>query len=518
MAVPLAIRKLFAAGAQQERSLSVKIIHLVAFLFLPAFGNGAAATFVYVDNDIAGPNSVSAFAVSATGVLTPIPGSPFATAGTGFGGGGYAPNRVRSVIVKDTLYVSNGGSHDISAFSIDPNTGALTLVAGSPFAAAGPPSGPLSLAATPDNQFLYAGGNQSGKINGYTIDASGALHPIPGFPIDAGGQPIGMTTTPVNGKFLAVTLNGLGTVNKIAMFAINLTTGTLSAVTGSPFAGPPEPSFDSVASVDCNCAENRLFASIANSTNAQIAVFSIDPTGVLAPIGGSPFTGPGVNSNVGVLSPDDTKLFVSNQFSHTVDAFNVDSNGALTSVAGSPFSDGTGQPAGMATDAAGQWLFTANGLLSSSIGSFSIDANGALTAAPGSPFTTGLPAGAVLESLAVFPPKNCCPAPVISGLSTNPDIIWPPNHKFVPVTIDYSVAEPCPNTCVLTVASSEPGIDNKSPDWEVIDSHHVMVRAERDGKGPGRVYTITATCTNNTNGLSSAKQVQVLVPHDQGHD
>jgi hypothetical protein len=70
----------------------------------------------------------------------------------------------------------------------------------------------------------------------------------------------------------------------------------------------------------------------------------------------------------------------------------------------------------------------------------------------------------------------------------------------------------------LTVSSNEPvngtGDGNTSPDWEVIDAHHVRLRAERAGNGDGRTYTISITCTNDTNGLSSTKTVTVLVPHD----
>ena len=119
-------------------------------------------------------------------------------------------------------------------------------------------------------------------------------------------------------------------------------------------------------------------------------------------------------------------------------------------------------------------------------------------------------------SLAVFPPKSCCLAPVITGASASPDVLWPPNHKFVDVTIDYTVTDPCPNTCVLTVSSNEPPVDDKTPEWIIVDAHHLQLRAERLGSGNGRIYTITTTCTNDTNKESSTQTVTVLVPHDQG--
>jgi hypothetical protein len=172
----------------------------------------------------------------------------------------------------------------------------------------------------------------------------------------------------------------------------------------------------------------------------------------------------------------------------------------------------------MATNQAGTLLYAAD--LNNLINGFSIAANGALTSVPGSPFSNGFPGGSGLLSLTVFPAKNCCPAPVIGSATATPDLLWPPDHKFVDVTIDYALTDPCPNTCVLTVSSNEPingtGDGNTSPDWQVIDPHHLLLRAERAGTGDGRIYTITITCTNDTNRESSIKTVTVTVPRDQG--
>ncbi|HEV7786801.1 MAG TPA: hypothetical protein VGQ28_15760 [Thermoanaerobaculia bacterium] len=45
---------------------------------------------------------------------------------------------------------------------------------------------------------------------------------------------------------------------------------------------------------------------------------------------------------------------------------------------------------------------------------------------------------------------------------------------------------------------------------------HVLLRAERNGGGSGRIYTVTITCTD-TAGSSSDAAVTVTVAHDQGH-
>ena len=114
------------------------------------------------------------------------------------------------------------------------------------------------------------------------------------------------------------------------------------------------------------------------------------------------------------------------------------------------------------------------------------------------------------------------PPPTITNATANPSVLWPPNHRMVNVTVSYDVTDNCPlppNSCVLTVTSNEPvfghGSGHTSPDWIVLDDHHVLLRAEREGGGNGRIYTTTITCTDS-GGNSSNDQVEVTVPHDQG--
>ena len=114
------------------------------------------------------------------------------------------------------------------------------------------------------------------------------------------------------------------------------------------------------------------------------------------------------------------------------------------------------------------------------------------------------------------------PAPVITGAAADPSVLWPPNHRMVNVTVSYDVTDNCslpPGSCTLDVSSNEPvfghGSGHTSPDWIVLDDHHVLLRAERQGNGNGRIYTTTITCSDS-GGNSSNDQVQVLVPHDRG--
>src|ERR1700743_3824145 len=71
----------------------------------------ATSTFVFTNNDINGPNTVSAFQLDSTGFLTQVTGSPFATGGTGGNGSTFvAASRANATVVGNFLYVSNAGS------------------------------------------------------------------------------------------------------------------------------------------------------------------------------------------------------------------------------------------------------------------------------------------------------------------------------------------------------------------------------------------------------------------------
>lgn len=115
---------------------------------------------------------------------------------------------------------------------------------------------------------------------------------------------------------------------------------------------------------------------------------------------------------------------------------------------------------------------------------------------------------------------SACHGPAITAVSASPNSLWPPNHKMVPVTIAYNVTDDCtpPPSCALSVAGNEGeggGSGHTSPDWQVLDAHHVDLRAERMGTGSGRDYTITIDCTDSL-GLASNAATNVTVAHDRG--
>lgn len=109
--------------------------------------------------------------------------------------------------------------------------------------------------------------------------------------------------------------------------------------------------------------------------------------------------------------------------------------------------------------------------------------------------------------------------PDTSKAKADPDRLWPPNHKLVPIGI-VGVTDPDGDPVTITataVTQDEPvskkGSGNTSPDAMIKDGK-AWVRAERSGNGNGRVYVISFTASDGRGG-SSQGSVVVTVPHNR---
>ncbi len=130
--------------------------------------------------------SVSVFTISGiNGALTAVAGSPFAKAGTGLVGG------LDFNCDGTLLYAAEGGSTSsiTDAWSVAAS-GALTPILGSPFVAAGSDSNVVFL--TPDNTILYQSNQGSKDLNTFTVNADGTLTSIGVASIAAGHTPAGL--------------------------------------------------------------------------------------------------------------------------------------------------------------------------------------------------------------------------------------------------------------------------------------------------------------------------------------
>ena len=389
---------LHASFSPSKVRAGVALLVILGLALLTASADAQeASTFVYTNNDAA-PNTVTAFRVLHGGTLGVI--GTFMTGGSGTPGMFAVLPRVADTIRRNFLYVANGGSSNISAFKIDTETGALTLVH-SPFPTGGVGFSGISLAVTPNGKFLYAANGDSGNISAFRISSNGALTPIGSS--DAGGNPDSIKVTP-NGRFVAVTLPAVGTGGSVAMFSIG-SDGALSSVGSFPQGG--NGTF--TADLDISCKSSLLFADHANADGTVVSVDTIAPNGALSPIGQQPFTfSSGSDSETGiVLTPDNRHLFVNNLTSNTITSLDVASGGSLNletdSPSGtSPFGNlGGTHPSGIGVNREGTLLYVANPVFNAVTG-FHIDRDGGLTPLTPNAFPTGSKVGLLL-SLTVFP-------------------------------------------------------------------------------------------------------------------
>ncbi len=180
--------------------------------------------FVYVPN--ANSNSVSAYSV-VNGGLQPITGSPFLL--------GNGPQAVAVDPGEHFVYITNAADSSISVLSIDPTTGALTNIVGSPFPVVqinnnGSATGPVSIAIHPSGTLLYIANQITGNVSFYSLASTGAPTELTNSPYGSGHGTSYVVADPT-GNFLFI-LNQ--TNNTITVYDINTVDGTLTLETFVP--------------------------------------------------------------------------------------------------------------------------------------------------------------------------------------------------------------------------------------------------------------------------------------------
>ena len=103
-------------------------------------------------------------------------------------------------------------------------------------------------------------------------------------------------------------------------------------------------------------------------------------------------------------------------------------------------------------------------------------------------------------------------APTLSA-SASPDLLWPPNHKYVTVqaaTLVSDDRDPSPTVELVSVTSNEPDNapgdedGNTTEDIVIVDDDTFHLRAERSEDGSGRIYTITYLATDACGNVTQA--------------
>lgn len=303
----------------------------------------SAGKFLYVnDKNPQQPagNTISAFSINqTTGALTPIAGSPFLTGSLSLTGGYFGSNRIAVSPARNLLFATNqgtvtpvaaGGDNTISVFSINPATGALTPVAGSPFAnQAGAKMGSGGMVTVNNaGTLLFVGNDNTGNISVFSIAASGTLTAVPGSPFANG---LGLTT-------IKKGVNGLN----LSADETQLTVGTSSAgrvivrfnIAGNgvltPNVGNPFPYFGAIVASPTSVTSNTAGIEVVAGTGGRLESFiNNTSTGSTLDVGAA-------NNQSVTFTPDGTRVITSGGTSSTLSVVDVSPAGLLTMNPGSP--------------------------------------------------------------------------------------------------------------------------------------------------------------------------------------
>jgi 6-phosphogluconolactonase (cycloisomerase 2 family) len=271
---------------------------------------------------------VSGYAINGvSGALTPTPNSPYIAGDT--------PIALRVSPSGKFLYVANHYGYDISIFTIDSTTGALTL---SSTVSLGSTLEPWDLEINDAGTFLYVTSEDySQAFNGilksylgmYAIDSNtGDLSPIKGSPLTFSQVGIANLAIRPTSSVLYVYVGG-----NILAYNVNSSTGTLTPlaaspvltnVTFEPFTFTPDGALALAATVDFNTSART------------IAVYRIDPnSGAWNQVPNSPFAA-GAGADSIVVEP--TGRFVYLVGASGIDVYTLaNSTGSLTPIAGFQF-------------------------------------------------------------------------------------------------------------------------------------------------------------------------------------
>jgi 6-phosphogluconolactonase (cycloisomerase 2 family) len=293
-----------------------------------------------------GPSAAFAYYLDSSGVET----GALSTSGTFATVSGNTPpspsgSTIDSMtVVGNYLYLPFGDTTSVvQGLTINHSTGMLTAIPGSPFALTPTGATADSAVADPKGRFLFVGAEFLGSISVFQIDATnGALTQISGSPFTNGFNFFAADIMTVDSTSTYLYAGQGDPSQGVIGFSIDQTSGALTELAGDPFPL-------NVAQIHASPTGNFLLGvqeiqdANGGATDQHIYVFSIDPTsGVPTPVAGSPFATTSAPFDF-AISPNGKFVYVTGNDPVTkaispIEAYSIDpSSGALTALSGSPY-------------------------------------------------------------------------------------------------------------------------------------------------------------------------------------
>jgi 6-phosphogluconolactonase len=192
---------------------AVNVLASGAYVYVTAYDASATPSAGYVFG----------FTVGSGGVLTAVPGSPFAA--------GAKPSAIASDAKSSYVYVTDAVRGNVLGYTVGA-TGALTTLSGSPYPAGNDPTG---IVVDPSYAYAYVCNSTDATVTAYSM-SSGVLTRIGSYA--TGLQPVAIGIDPSTNHFL-FTVNFLD--NTVSDFELSTTAGTLLDAQFSPFATSAQP-------------------------------------------------------------------------------------------------------------------------------------------------------------------------------------------------------------------------------------------------------------------------------------
>jgi len=369
------------------RSLGLAV-SAAAIVASVAAGGALAASpvvgHVYVNDNTAGENTVAGFDRHADGSLTPIPGSPFDAGGAGTGTAFGSAGGLQEALDGRYILATDLASDDISVLRIKPD-GALKLVEVQDSNG----RAPTSIAVHGSLVYVANGGQGGSNYTGFRLNAGGHLSPIAGstYALPDTALPGHVLISPDGTRLVGARVGPNAGPSYLDGFAIGRD-GRLTPAPGSPFPAQRIGPFGSTFSPT---NADQLFVSNAHdgAGNGSVSVYDVAADGTLTAISGSPFADNQTAPCWVAISPDGAALFAVNTGSGTVSSYSVASDGTLGLVGSTALA---GPAPRRAFDAAvspdGEYLYIVNAV--GAVSAFAVDGT-TITELPSSPIAT--PAG-----------------------------------------------------------------------------------------------------------------------------
>ena len=221
--------------------LATVLSFIALFLAVPAQTSAAPASdvvgHVYVNNNTAGVNTISALSRHSDGTLSPLAGSPFIAGGAGTGTITGSQGALQQSADGRYLLAADAGSNQISVLRIQPD-GSLRAVETGPVSSGG--IKPVSIAV--HGGLVYVANNGAGGSNysGFTLNAGGQLRPIPGstVPLPDSAMPGDVLFNGTGANLVGMRVGPDAGPSFIDSFVVGRD-GRLTAAPGSPYQERP---------------------------------------------------------------------------------------------------------------------------------------------------------------------------------------------------------------------------------------------------------------------------------------